>query len=95
MSITGDRIRARRIELGLTQDELAERLGYASKTSVNKVETERTISLKLCEEYAKALECDPSYLAGWQIEVHREDTQTKLDRLLAYAEVLNHADKMQ
>ena len=39
MSITGDRIRARRIELGLTQDELAERLGYASKTSVNKVET--------------------------------------------------------
>ena len=39
MSGIGDRIRARREELGLTQEELATRLGYKSKSSINKIET--------------------------------------------------------
>ena len=35
---TGDRIRARREQLGMTQDELAHKLGYKSRSSVNKIE---------------------------------------------------------
>ena len=34
----GDRIKARRIELGLTQDELAKKLGYKSRSTINKIE---------------------------------------------------------
>ena len=34
----GQRIRDRRIEIGLTQDELAKRSGYTSRSSINKIE---------------------------------------------------------
>ena len=39
MAITlGTVIRARRKELGITQEELAHKLGYKSKVSINKIE---------------------------------------------------------
>lgn len=42
----GDRIRKRREELGLTQEELAKKLGYASRSSVNKVENQESYQTK-------------------------------------------------
>lgn len=36
--ITGDRIRERREALGMSQDELARKLGYKSRSSINKIE---------------------------------------------------------
>lgn len=35
---TGEKIKARREELGMTQKELADKLGYRSKTSILKIE---------------------------------------------------------
>lgn len=35
MAAIGQRIKQRRIELGMTQEELAHKMGYASKTSIN------------------------------------------------------------
>ena len=32
------RIRSRREELGISQDELAKRIGYKSRSSINKIE---------------------------------------------------------
>ena len=34
----GDRIRIRREELKISQDELAKRIGYKSRSSINKIE---------------------------------------------------------
>ena len=34
----GNRVRTRRLELGITQEELALRLGYSSRSAVNKIE---------------------------------------------------------
>lgn len=34
----GDRIKRRREELGLSQEELAKKVGYKSRSSVNKIE---------------------------------------------------------
>ena len=34
----GERIKYRREQLGLSQDELARRLGYKSRSSINKIE---------------------------------------------------------
>lgn len=34
----GDKIKQRRLELGLTQEELAKKLGYKHKSSINKIE---------------------------------------------------------
>ena len=36
----GDRIRKARLEKGLSQAELAELLGYKSRSSINKIEVE-------------------------------------------------------
>ena len=39
MANIGKRIKARREELGMTQAELAKRLGYKSKTTIAKIES--------------------------------------------------------
>lgn len=64
----GERIRNRREELGLTQEELAKKLGYKSRSSVNKVETSRELSNKKVRLYAGALDTTPAYLMGWTSE---------------------------
>ncbi len=38
MADIGERIKARRIELNMTQDELAEKVGYKGRSSINKIE---------------------------------------------------------
>ena len=61
----GERIKERRIELGMTQEELALKLGYKSRSSVNKVELSSDVTLKTIRAYAKALDVDAAYLMGW------------------------------
>ena len=51
----GQRIKERREFLGLTQEELAFKLGYANRSSVNKVENSREVSMKKIKLYADAL----------------------------------------
>ena len=61
----GERIKERRIELGLTQEELGKRMGYG-KSAVCRVEKEgNNITSNRVEKFAKALECTPGYLMGW------------------------------
>lgn len=63
----GDRIKARREELGLSQDELAKRMGYTSRSTINKVEKNiNDVTQSNVVKYAKALETTPSYLMGWE-----------------------------
>ena len=38
MNIVGKNIKKRRIALGLTQEDLAKKLGYKSKSTINKIE---------------------------------------------------------
>ena len=69
----GDRVRARRDELGLTQDDLAERAGYCNKTAISKLEhAGNELSMKQVRRLASALDCTMEYLMGWQI---RPDTK--------------------
>lgn len=65
MSI-GSRICQRRIELGLSQDELAHRLGYKSRSSINKIELgHHNLTQSKILAIANALETTPSYIMGW------------------------------
>ena len=80
MSI-GDRIKSRRIELGMTQDELAKKCGYKSRTSINKIESSRDLPLRKVSVVAKALECSESYLMGWSDSL---DNSALSNRLLRY-----------
>lgn len=62
----GERIKTRRLELGWTQAELAERLGNKSRASVCTVETgKEDLTTDRIVKYAEALGCKPGDLMGW------------------------------
>ena len=73
----GKRIRRRREELGMTQEELADKLHYKSKTTIAKIEngTNDIVQSKVVE-FAKALRTSPAYLMGW-IDIAEENKPTK------------------
>ena len=96
----GDRIKKRRLELGLTQEELAKKAGYKSRSSINKIELSRDLPLPKVQEVARILDCSPSYLLGWEdessvIESARTDVMLSNmdDRLKAYALKLSELSK--
>ncbi|MCR5722096.1 MAG: helix-turn-helix domain-containing protein [Lachnospiraceae bacterium] len=64
MSI-GERIKMRRQELNMSQEELAIKVGYKSRSSINKIELSRNLPLDKVEKVARALDCEPNFLMGW------------------------------
>jgi len=65
MQKLSDSIRARRLALGLSQQALADRVGYRSKSSVNKIELgERGLRPGQLEIFARALGTTPAALMG-------------------------------
>ena len=62
----GERIKKRRIELGLSQDEVAKKVGYKSRSSIQKIESSRKLPLDKVELMARALDCSHSYIMGWE-----------------------------
>lgn len=67
MAEIGHRIKARREQLQMTQEELAKKIGYKSKTTIAKIEngTNDIVQSKVCD-FAKALNTTPAYLMGWE-----------------------------
>lgn len=62
----GERIKQRRLELGLSQEELAKRMGNKSRASVSTVENgKEDLTTDRIRKYANALDCRPAYLMGW------------------------------
>lgn len=65
----GERIKKRREELKMTQEELALKLGYASRSSLNKIESnERNLTQSKIKAIAEALYTTPGYIMGWDDE---------------------------
>lgn len=65
----GDRIRKRRVELNMSQSELARKVGYKTRSSINKIELgERDVPRAQIIAIAEALRTTPSYLAGWETD---------------------------
>ena len=59
----GDRIRERREQIGMTQQQLADRLGYKSKSAINKIEMGiNGVAQKRIVDFAKALQTSIEYL---------------------------------
>ena len=60
-------IKSRRTELHLTQSELADKMGYADKSMIAKIE-KGLVDLPQSKilAFAEALETTPSYLMGWE-----------------------------
>lgn len=105
MAEIGKRIRAKREELGLTQEELAARLGYKSKTTIAKIEngTNDIVQSKVVD-FAKALNTSVAYLMGWEKEEQVADVLLKtykselildeqLKRITEYYKLMNQSDR--
>ena len=67
MSEVGKNIARRRKALGITQEELAKKMGYKSKSTINKIELgiNDVVQSKVVK-FAEVLETTPSVLMGWQ-----------------------------
>ena len=73
----GQRIRERRIELGLTQTDLAIKMGYSGKSSVCAAEVcGDNITTTKVTKFAKALDCSPMYLMFGNEEQDKPDEKT-------------------
>ena len=67
MSIIGNNIRNRRIELDMTQEELASKMGYKSKSTINKIELGKNdIPQSKIVQFAQVLNTTPKALMGWE-----------------------------
>lgn len=74
----GDRIKARRIELGWSQRDLAGRMGYKNHSAVARAEAGTVdLSQSRVAQFAQVLNVTPGYLMGW---VSKEDSE-KNDQL--------------
>lgn len=71
-----NRVRQRREELGLSQEQLALRMGYSSRTSINKIENGRPCSQKIIARLAEALNVGIPYLMGWEDEIKKNPIET-------------------
>ena len=70
----GDRIKARRLELGLSQLELAHRMGLKSKSTICKVETgDDNLTTVSIQRFADALSCSPLELMGMTEEGKQDE----------------------
>lgn len=59
-------IKKRRIEIGMSQETLAEKLGYDSRSTISKIESGKIdIPQSRIEAFAEVLKTTPSDLMGW------------------------------
>lgn len=76
----GQRIKQRREELNMTQDELANKVGYKSRSSVNKIEIDgRGLPQKKIVAFANALETTPAYLMGWEDNLTTDNAELTVE----------------
>ena len=76
MSDIGKNIASRRLELGITQEDLAKRMGYKSKTSINKIEKGiNDIPQSKIVQFAEVLLTTPAYLMGWEQKIEEKPVE--------------------
>ena len=83
MSNIGERIKKRRKKLGMTQEDLSNKLGYKSKTTIAKIENgTNDIMQNRVIDFAKALHTTPAYLMGYSDLNAPNDISAKLQELI-------------
>lgn len=93
----GDRIKSKREDLGMTQGELAQKVGYTSHSSIAKAESGAIdLPQSKIEAIAKALQTSPAYLLGltqhdatpvWQTQIFENVTPIHTQRVPMLGEI--------
>ena len=78
----GEKVKLKREELNLSQEELAEKMNYKSKTSIHKIEVGITdLPLSKVKELATVLKTTPAYLMGWEEDKSQEKENNIFSKL--------------
>lgn len=73
MSTIGKNISYMRKQLGWTQEELAHKMGYKSKSTINKIELGiNDIPQKKLSQFANVLKTTPAHIIGQNDNIHKE-----------------------
>lgn len=83
MSQIGNRIHDRRVQLGLSVDEVAIKLGK-NRATVYRYENSdiESVPINVVYELSKILDVDPGFLAGWPQKTENEPALTERDELI-------------
>lgn len=74
----GKRIRTRRIEIGMSMRELAQKMGYQNHSTISRIEAgDVDLPQSKISQFAEVLGTSPAYLMGWV----SEETSKKNDQL--------------
>lgn len=77
MTNIGNKIRERREELGMSQDELAVKMGYKSRSTIAKIEKGvNDVVQSNIVKFAEVLSTTPAYLMGWLDNVEEKPVET-------------------
>ena len=91
MATIGKNIMEARKRLGLTQEELAARVGYKTKSAINKIEMGiRDLPQRKIVQFAEALETTPAALMGWV----KEETSKKNDKLVKLVALMRRDEEL-
>lgn len=75
-NIVGKKIYQKRKELGWTQEELATRMGYKSKSTINKIELGiNDIPQSKVVKFAEVLHTTPADLMGWTEKIEKNPVE--------------------
>jgi len=79
MNKIGENIAKKRKEFGWTQEELAIKMGYKSKSTINKIELGiNDIPQSKVAKFAEVLKTTPAYIMGWEEEQKKNDAMTDI-----------------
>ena len=79
MSTVGENIFRMRKQLNWTQEELALKMGYKSKSTINKIEMGiNDIPQSKIVQFAEVLGTTPAHLMGWEEDI-KKDSPTEAD----------------
>ena len=73
----GTRIKSLRTQCGMSQNELAQKIGYTSRTTISKIESGNIkITTEDVVKFAKSLHTTVPYLMGWNENENNEQSQS-------------------
>ena len=82
MNDFGTKVKSRREELNLSQDFVAEKMGYKGRSSIQKIESgKQDIPQSKIFKLAEVLKTTPAYLMGWtDSSITQEEADHVIDR---------------
>lgn len=85
----GERIKWVRENKGMSQEELAKKMGYKDRSSVTKIEkgSDDNIYMDTIQKVADILECSPLYLMGW--EKYQDNLNKQIERFEKYDQFIS------